>query len=357
MPIEEKRKKIDSVDEKILTLLNDRAKLAKGISVEKGKNGAAVYVPERERAVLKNIISKNKGPLSNKALESIYRNIVSECRALEASLKIAYLGPATTFTHMAAIKNFGSSCEFIPLNSINDVFAEVEKGSADYGVVPIENSTEGTINHTLDTFMKSNLNIVAEIMLDIKHNLLSKHKLSEIKKIYSRPSALAQCRGWISNNLPKAEIIESSSTAKAAELATLYHSSAAIASELAAEQYSLKIVSKNIQDSAHNVTRFLVIGKTKPKRSTENKTSIMFSVKNEPGTLFNALESFPKNGINMTKIESRPARKKGWDVVFFIDFEGYVEDKNIQKALEGIKESCVFVKILGSYPLEVTVSE
>lgn len=357
MSLEKKRKEIDSVDEKILALLNDRAKLAKGISLEKGKKGAAVYVPERERAVLENIISKNKGPLSNKALESIYRNIISECRALEASLKIAYLGPATTFTHMAAIKNFGASCEFVPLNSINDVFAEVEKGSADYGVVPIENSTEGTINHTLDTFMESDLNIVAEIMLDIRHNLLSKHKLSEIKKIYSRPSALAQCRGWISNNLPRAELIESSSTAKAAELASLYHSSAAIASELAAEEYGLGIVAKNIQDSAHNVTRFLVIGKTRPKQAAKNKTSIMFSVKNEPGTLFKALESFSKNGINMTKIESRPGRKKAWDVVFFIDFEGYIDDENIKKALEGIKESCLFVKILGSYPMEVSVSE
>ncbi len=357
MSLEKKRKEIDSVDEKILALLSDRAKLAKGISLEKGKQGASVYVPERERIVLENIISKNKGPLSNKALESIYRNIISECRTLEASLKIAYLGPATTFTHMAAIKNFGSSCEFISLNSINDVFAEVEKGSADYGVVPIENSTEGTINHTLDTFMDSDLNVVAEIMLEIRHNLLSKHKLSEIKKLCSRPSALAQCRGWISNNLAKAEIIESSSTAKAAELASLYHSSAAIASELAAEEYGLGVVAKNIQDSSHNVTRFLVIGKTKPKRAAKNKTSIMFSVKNEPGTLFKAIESFSKNDINMTKIESRPARKKAWDVVFFIDFEGYVDDENIQNALEGIKDSCLFVKILGSYPMEVSVSE
>ncbi len=357
MTLEKKRKEIDEIDEKILNLLNERAKIAKAISGEKRKEGGKVYAPERERALLEKLFEKNKGPLSNKALESIYRNIISECRALEAPLKIAYLGPKTTFTHMAAIKNFGSSCSFIPKNSIKEVFSEIEKEEADYGVVPIENSTEGTVSHTLDVFMESELNIVAEVMLDIKHNLLSKHPLEEIKKVYSQPSALAQCRNWLSSNLPGVELIESSSTAKAAELASLYHSSAAIASELAAKEHGLNIVAKNIQDSPYNVTRFLVIGRVKPKRAEKNKTSIMFSVKHEPGTLFKALQSFSDNKINMTKIESRPAKKKIWEVVFFIDFEGYIEDSNIRKALGKMKKNCLFVKILGSYPMEVSVSE
>ncbi len=356
MGIEEKRKKIDSIDEKVLNLLNERAETAKGISRDKGKEGKAVYVPERERSLLENLISKNKGPLSNKAIESIYSSIVSECRALEAPLNVAYLGPATTFTNMAAIKNFGKSCSFLPKGSINEVFSDVEKGCADYGVVPVENSTEGTVNHTLDMFMESDLNIVAEVILDIKHNLLSKHKLSEIKKVYSQQNALAQCRNWLSGNLPKAELIESSSTAKAAELASLYLNSAAIASDLAAEQYGLEIIAENIQDMANNVTRFFVIGKTSSKKSAKNKTSIMFSVKHKSGSLFSVLKPFSENGINMTKIESRPAKKKAWEVVFFIDFEGYVDDEKVKKTLKEVEEYCVFVKILGSYPMVVSVS-
>ena len=260
MDLEKQRKKIDSIDGKMLSLLSQRANIAKEVSKEKSKNGQAVYAPERERALLEKLIKDNKGPLSAKAIDSIYRNIVSECRALEAKLKITYLGPAATFTHMAALKNFGSNCTFIPENSISDIFNEVEKGTVDYGVVPIENSTDGTINHTLDMFLESDLNIVAEVMLDISHNLLSKHSLKEIKKVYSRPSALAQCRKWLATNLPNAELIDCSSTAKAAEIASNCKDCAAVASELAAKEYDLKVAAKNIQDSSHNITRFLAIG-------------------------------------------------------------------------------------------------
>ncbi len=357
MGLAEKRKKIDSIDEKVLNLLSQRAKVAQEVAKEKGKSGTQIYVPERERSLLENLVKKNKGPFSGKAIDSIYRAIISECRALESSMKVCYLGPATTFTHMAAIKNFGNSTEFIPKDSISDVFHNVEKGVADYGVVPVENSTEGTINHTLDMFIDSELNIVAEIVLDIKHCLLSNHKLKEIKKVYSRPTALAQCRNWLAQNLPKAELLESSSTAKAAESVTLYHSSAAISSELAAKEFGLDILARNIQDNPYNATRFFVVGKTKPKKANKNKTSIMFSVKHEPGSLFRALKSFSDGKVNMTKIESRPTRRKGWEVVFFIDFEGHLEDDTAKKVLADMQKNCLFVKILGSYPMEVSVSE
>jgi len=357
MGLEEKRKKIDEVDGKMLELLNQRAVLAKEIYAEKEKQGSSAYAPEREKQVLESIMQKNKGPLSNESVDAIYQSIVSECRALEAKTKVAYLGPKTTFTHMAALKNFGKPCTFVAKPSIAEVFLEVEKGNAEYGVVPIENSTEGTVNHTLDVFMQSGLNIVAEVMLDVRHNLLSKHKLNEIKRIYSHSSALAQCRKWIAANLPKAELVDCSSTANAAEQAAQQPNSAAIASELAAREHGLNVLAENIQDLAHNITRFLVIGKILTKKSGKDKTSIMFSVKHEPGSLFRSLQSFAENNINMTKIESRPTREKIWEVVFFVDFEGYIEEKEIQAALDGMKENCLFVKILGSYPMEANVSE
>lgn len=356
MSLEKERKEIDKIDSKILNLLVKRVEKATNIGREKRKKGKAVYVPAREREIIENLLKKNKGRFPEESLRAIYSEIISTSRALEEPMKVTYLGPKTTFTHMAAIKRFGSQPKLVAKGSIKEVFDSVEKGDAKYGVVPIENSTEGTVNHTLDMFLDSDLNIVAEIVMDIRHYLLSKYKLEKIKKIYSHPQAIAQCRDWIIKNIPKAEITEVSSTAKAAETASLYIDSAAIASELAAKEFGLNIIARNIEDNPRNVTRFLVIGRAEPKKTGKDKTSIMFSVKHEAGALFKALKAFHDNNINMTKIESRPTKRKMWEVVFFIDFEGFVEDGKVQKALKELGEKCLFVKILGCYPEEVSVS-
>lgn len=352
MAIEQLRKKVDLVDEKILSALNERSKIIKEIGLEKSKGGKAVYDPAREIQVIESVTAKNRGGFPNGSLKAIYSEIMSACRGLEQPLKVAFFGPETTFTHMAALKKFGSTTQLIAKDSIEEVFRAVESGNADYGVVPIENSTEGTVNHTLDRFLVSNLNIIAEVSLDVNHNLLSRYSLKEVKKVYSHPQALAQCRKWLSDNLPKAELIAVSSTAKAAEDATLYLESAAIASNLAAQKHGLKILAENIEDNSHNMTRFLVIGKIQPKKSAKNKTSVVFSTPHKAGALYNVLGVFNKFKLNLTKIESRPSRLKQWEYVFFIDFEGYVGDSNVKKAIGELKKKTSFLKILGSYPLE-----
>ncbi len=350
MGLEKSRKDIDSIDDQIIKLLNKRATLALEVGKEKRKEKKAVFDPGREREIIRKLIEENKGLFPKEAVESVFSEIFSASRQLQEPIKIAYLGPRTTFTHMAAIKKFGSNAKYIAKGSIKDVFNSVEKKEASYGTVPVENSTEGTVNHTLDMFVYSDLNIVAEISIEIKHHLLSKYKLSEIKKIYSHPQALAQCREWLGKNLPKAELIETSSTTKGAEFASLYHSSGAVASELAAKEFGLNIIAKNVQDNPYNITRFLVIGKAEPKRTGRDKTSIMFSVKHEAGSLFKALNPFYDNKINMTKIESRPTKMKTWEYVFFIDLQGFVDDAVVQKALNEMKGVCGFIKVLGSYP-------
>ena len=355
MELNEIRKKIDGIDSEILSLLQQRLELAKEIGKAKAENGKPVFVPSREAEILNRLLKK-KGGIPAESVKSVFSEIIAMSRAAEKQLAIAFLGPKTTFTHAAALKKFGSSAKLIDYASISDVFNSVEKQEADYGVVPIENSIEGTVSHTLDMFLDSSLNIAAEIMLDIKHCLLSKNSLSEIKTVYSHPQAFAQCRKWLIKNLPKAELVEASSTAKAAEQASKTKNSAAIASEMAAPEFSLNIIAGSIEDSATNVTRFLVIGKEQNSATGKDKTSIMFSVQHKAGTLFNALKAFADNNISMTKIESRPAKKKLWEVVFFVDFEGFKEDANVKEALAELEKQCLFVKILGSYPEEVSVS-
>ena len=352
MAIDAIRKKIDSLDEKLLELLNGRAALVREIAGEKKKSGVPVYIQSREQEILDRLTGKNKGPFPSDSLKSVYAEIFSASRKLETPLRVAFLGPETTFSHIAAIKRFGSSTEYMASDSIRDVFREVENGSANFGVVPVENSTEGTVNHTLDVMLHSDLQIVSEIYLDIHHNLLSKHPLGEIKKVYSIPQALAQCREWLNKNLPGAELIETSSTAKAAETVGVYLNSAAIASRLAAEKFGLKVVAENIEDYSQNVTRFLVIGKSNAQKAKKNKTSIVFSVPHKAGALFSALEPIAKNKVNMTKIESRPTRQKQWDYVFFIDIEGHVSDAKTRKTIGELEKRTMFLKILGSYPSE-----
>jgi chorismate mutase/prephenate dehydratase len=349
--IDELRSAIDKVDDEILKLLNKRAESVVKIGKIKRDKNINIYVPERERQIIERLIASNKKSFPDDALKSVYREILSASLSLEEPLKVSYFGPPATYAHLAALRHFGSSAHFIAAESIKTVFENVETDRAEYGVVPIENSNEGVVNYTLDMCADSDLKISAEIMLEISHTLLSKQTdRSKIKKIYSHPQALAQCREWLRANMHGIPIIESTSTSKAAELAASDHEAAAIASELAAKIYDLSILDKNIEDSKQNITRFLVISKKSYPKTGNDKTSIMFSIKDKPGSLYDILNPFKKAKINLTKIESRPSKKKAWDYIFFIDLEGHIEDKKLKKAVESVKEGCLYLKILGSYP-------
>lgn len=349
--IDKLRKSIDAIDAEILKLLNQRAELAIDIGEEKSKRQAPYHVPEREREIYERLESLNEGPFPNEALRAVFREIISATLSLEEPLAVAYLGPRATFTHLACLTQFGLSARYLPFNSIHEVFEEVERDRVYYGVIPIENSIEGVVNHTLDMFVDSNLLICGEVSQEISHNLLAQTEdIGAVTKIYSHPHAIAQCRGWLENNMPSVPVYEVSSTARAAEMVLEEPKAAAIASEAAAHLYGLKIVKKRIEDHLHNFTRFLVIGKTPAKRSGDDKTSVLFSIKDRVGALYNMLEPFAKHGINMTKIESRPSRKKVWEYVFFVDLEGHVEDEDVRESLDELAEKCIFLKVLGSYP-------
>lgn len=345
------RDEIDKIDEEMLELLNRRSNIVLDVAHIKRKKNANFYSPEREKAILQRLIAMNKGPFPNDALKTLYREILSASLSLEEPLKVACLGPLATFTHIAAMRYFGSSAKFLPVESIKDVFEYVDAGMADYGVVPIENSNEGAVSYTLDMFMDFELNIIGEVMVEIAHNLLSTSgDRSKIKKIYSHPQPIAQCRRWLEKNMPAIPVFEAASTSKAAELASKDKDVAAIASEAAARLYDLSFVERDIEDFKNNYTRFLVIGKDSPKITGKDKTSIMFSVKDRPGALYGILEPFEKSKLNLTKIESRPSKRKAWEYIFFVDIEGHIDDKKVRKAIDGIKEGCLYLKILGSYP-------
>jgi chorismate mutase/prephenate dehydratase len=353
MELSNLRKQIDSIDKNIVQALNRRAQLSLKIGNIKRKSKLGVYSPDRESDVYKKITSGNNGPVSNDSMQAIYREIMSATLSLEGPMRVAYLGPVATFTHLASIKKFGSSVKYVPVNSITEVFAEVQKGRAEYGVVPIENSIEGAVSHTMDMFIDSDLKICSEISLEISHNLMGRHVRGSprVLKIYSNPQVFGQCRIWLEANLPKAELIEVSSTAKAAELAKKEPNSACIASKLAADCYGLEIYDKSIEDYSHNMTRFLVIGRTEPNPTKRDKTSIVFSLKDRVGALHDILVPFKKNRINMTKIESRPSKKKAWDYYFYVDFLGHHRDANVARALHELEKNTKFMKILGSYPV------
>ena len=350
MLLEDLRQKIDKIDAGILKLINERAKMAIEIGNFKKRRGRDIYVPDREQIVYRKLIKKNKGPVSSQALKAIYREIMSNSLALEKPLSISYLGPRATFTHMAAREKFGAQSKYIPARSINDCFAKVTKGWADYGVVPIENSTEGAINHTLDMFVDSDLVVCAEIFLDVSHYLLSNSPVKKIRKIYSNRQAIAQCRNWLEDNLPNAKLVEVVSTSEGARKARRGKDTAAIASKLAALIYDLNVAAEKIEDVVGNVTRFLVIGKTRAEATGKDRTSLMFSIKDRPGALYRMLKPFASNKINLTKIESRPSRKKAWDYIFFVDLDGHLTDTRIKKALKELERECRYLKILGSYP-------
>jgi chorismate mutase/prephenate dehydratase len=348
--LEKLRVSIDSIDEEILNLLNKRARVVLEVASVKRDTRLGFYSPERERQILERLQGMNPGPFPNDALRVIFREILSASLSLEEPLKVACLGPLATFTHLAALRHFGSSAQFIPVDSIKDVFEGVQEGKEAYGAVPIENSNEGVISYTLDMFMDFDLKIAAEIMLEINHNLLSvSGDIREIKKIYSHPQAIAQCRRWIERNLPHITIIDATSTAKAAELASRDEEGAAIASELAAKIYDLRFVERHIEDNRNNYTRFLVVSKEFPPPTGKDKTSVMLSIKDRPGALYEVLTPFKKAGMNLTKIESRPSKRKAWEYIFFIDMDGHAQDKKVKKALKEIEKDCIFLKVLGSY--------
>jgi chorismate mutase/prephenate dehydratase len=351
MQLENLRRRIDNIDRDLIQLLNLRAKVAQEIARAKQKKGKSPYSPEREREVLTKITAASKGPLTKGALEAIYREVMSASFALGRRLTIAYMGPQASFSNLAAIKRFGSQVDYFACGSIPEVFQEVERAGADYGVVPIENSVEGAVTHTLDMFMDTELKICAQIILDVAHNLLANCPQHKIKKVYSNPQVFAQCRIWLVKNLPNAECIEVSSTTRAAQIAAKEKTSACIASLLAAKVYKLKVVAQDIEDSPHNITRFLVIGKTDAGETGRDKTSIVFSIKDRVGALYEMLLPFKKHRINLTKIESRPSKKKAWDYYFFVDLDGHQNNPRVKKALAELENKCRFLKVLGSYPL------
>jgi chorismate mutase/prephenate dehydratase len=351
MELKKFRQEIDRLDKELLKLLNKRAEIVKKIGEIKAKKKKAFYSPEREKRIISHLVKINPGPLDKEAIKGIFLEVLHACRALEKKPQIVYLGPEATFTHLAAIKTFGKVAEYLPAKSISDVFEDVRKGRADYGVVPIENSTEGIVNHTLDMFIESDLKICAETKLGIEHYLLSRERnLKKIKRVYSHSQALAQCRNWLESHLPLARLIETASTAEAAQKAKEDNFSAAIASRLASELYGLGIVGEKIENQLENYTRFLIIGKEFPPPSGEDKTSIMFSIKDRVGALHDMLVPFKKHEINLTKIESRPSRKKAWEYIFFVDFFGHIEQPEVKKALQELERRCIFLKVLGSYP-------
>ncbi|MBN2119428.1 MAG: prephenate dehydratase [Candidatus Omnitrophica bacterium] len=350
MELKKLRKRIDLLDKKLVDVITERVKVALKISDFKRNKNIHPYSPEREAEVLRRIRRLNPGIIDDEVFEFLFTQIMSITFSLSTPLKIAYLGPKATFTHLAAIKKFGEKVEFIPSSDITSLFSAVENTEVNFGVVPIENSTEGVVTHTLDMFMDSNLHICSEVVLKITHHLLASTPISKVKKIYSHPHVFPQCRKWLARHMASAILIPVETTAKAAEMVKRKKDSACIASEACSRIYNLKILARNIQDSSGNITRFLVIGKYITRPTGHDKTSILFSVKDRVGALHDMLVPFKKNRINLTKIESRPSKKKPWEYYFFVDFQGHHEDKKVKQALRELEKKCHFVNILGSYP-------
>lgn len=356
----ELRNRIDAIDDDIARLIAARARCAQDVAEVKKANlpddaRILFYRPEREAQVLRKVMEQNQGPLSNEEMARLFREIMSACLALENPVKVAYLGPEGTFTQQAALKHFGHSAVVLPFPTIDDVFREVESGAVNYGVVPVENSTEGVVNHTLDNFLGSNLKICGEVELRIHHNLLVSDvtSVNNISRIYSHSQSLAQCRNWLDAHYPKAERIAVNSNAEAARRLKGEWNAAAIAGSLAAERYELKILSEKIEDQPDNSTRFLIIGTQQVPASGVDKTSIVVSTRNEPGALHNLLEPFHRHGIDLTRVETRPSRSGVWTYVFFIDFSGHVDDDAIRQVLQDLPERVADLKLLGSYPKAV----
>lgn len=352
-PLAEVRIRIDEIDAAIQQLVSERASCASRVAEIKQQQGESqhFYRPEREAQVLRAVMERNSGPLTNESVAGIFREIMAACLALEQPLKISFLGPEGTYTHAAALKHFGNFIETQPVDSIEEVFRFVEADGANFGVAPIENSTEGVINHTLDLLMQSSLSISGEVTLRIRHNLLTKEAdLSGIERVYSHQQSLAQCRIWLDKYLPDVEKIASNSNSEAVVLARDHAHSAAIAGLMASELYQLPVLKADIEDEPDNTTRFIVIGKYEPPPSGNDRTSLMVFAHNRAGSLFHLLEPLAKRDISMSNIESRPSRKGVWEYVFFIDIEGHREEQQVRDAIAEIEQASAMVTILGSYP-------
>ncbi|MDH2916309.1 MAG: prephenate dehydratase [Gallionella sp.] len=346
------REQIDRIDDELLKLFNQRAGIAQQIGHAKG-NGA-VLRPEREAQVLQRMKEANQGPLSAQGISALYTEIMSQCRALEAPLRVAYLGPHGTFSEAAVFQRFGQATAGVPADSIDGVFSAVENESANYGLVPVENSTEGAIGRTLDLLLSSNLKICGEVLLQVHQCVLSnENDLSMIRKIYSHPQSFGQCQEWLNAHLPHAERITASSNADAARMAAEESFAAAVAGAQAADHFKLKVLAQNIEDDARNTTRFLVIGKQDVAPSGKDKTSLVMSAANRPGAVHDLLVPLAQNGVSMTKLESRPSRTGLWEYVFYVDIEGHQSDAKVAAALAQLKQIAAFVKVLGSYPVAV----
>jgi chorismate mutase/prephenate dehydratase len=350
MNLDELRSKIDNLDAEIVRLLNERINVVLNIGEEKKKSGGEIYVPSREREVFDKIKSLNSGPLPDESAHAIYREIMSAALALETEMKIAYLGPEATFTHQAARSKFGVSVDYIPAGTISEVFGLVQNRSAEYGVVPVENSTEGAVTHTFDQFATTPLKICAEIYLPISLTLLAKQPKEEINLVFSKQEVFGQCRSWLGANMPGAKLSPVESTTKAVQLALETPGAAAIASVMASDMYDIEVLAENIQDMQGNTTRFLVIGQDYSTPTGNDKTSIVFGVKHKVGALYDALSVFKTDNINMTKIESRPSRNKAWEYYFFVDIDGHADDEEVKRALDELQEHCTLMTVLGSYP-------
>ena len=347
------RRGIDELDRRLVDLVNRRLKLAQRIGELKRGARTRIYVAEREAEVLRRAQDANRGPLKPAALQAIYREIMSAALALEKGLVIAYLGPEATNTHAAALRKFGSSVDYRPMATIADIFTAVEKGEADYGVVPVENSTEGSVRDSLDLFVETPLKIVAELHQEIEHTLLSHEPLGKIKKIYSKDQALAQCRRWLQRNLPHAQLVDVDSTALGVQIAAKEKGAAAIAPRIAGERYGVPVAATHIQDLKNNTSRFVFLGReaSGSAGSGHDKTSLLVSLHHEPGALLHALQPFNRRKLNLTRIESRPSRLRPWDYIFFLDVTGHYEDPAMQAALKELSKKCPLVKWLGSYPV------
>src|SRR6476660_1261733 len=339
------RKQIDALDEKIVALLNDRARVVVEIGKLKQQNNQPIYAPDREKAVIEKLRNLNHGPLPDRCLEAVYRELMSGSFALEKPLRIGYLGPAGTFSHAASVMKFGSSVEYVDLADIPSVFEEVVRGHIDYGMVPVENSIHGGVIDTLDAFLHSSAKICAEVKITIHHNLLAKEPWEQIRRIYSKPEVFSQCRNWLASTAKGRDVQPSASTSMAAEIAHKEPGAAAIGSTLAGELYDLHVLFENIEDNPDNVTRFFVIGKEPAKKSSEDMTAIMFTTANKPGALAEVLDVFKEAGIN-----KRPSKKVNWEYYFFIDAEGHGDDPKMKTAIDGAKAHCLQLTVLGSYP-------
>ncbi len=356
MDLQELRVRIDAIDRQIVQLLNERYKIVKDVGEWKRERGQPIYVPEREKALLEKLESINDGPMPNDTLRAVYREIMSGSLKLESPLKVAFFGPEATFTHLAAKMKFGHAIDYVPKASISDVFHDVELGRSNYGCVPVENSTEGVVNHTLDMLVDSPLKICAEINMRVQQCLLAKCDKSQIRVIYSHAQSLGQCRQWLTENFPNADQVAVASNARAAELAAHEEGAAAIGSELAADIYKLKLLEQGIQDNPNNTTRFLIVGTQEVKQSGEDKTSICFAIKDRVGALYDCLLPFKHAEVTLSMIESRPSKRRNWEYLFFVDMLGHINDPKIAKAVEELNTLAHSLKILGSYPCAISMN-